>query len=152
MSLTVKKGDNVVVLAGKDKGATGKIIAVDPTDKRVRVENVNMVSRHRKARSAQDVGGITKMEGTLDISNVQVICPACNKATRIGATEVNGKKIRVCKKCKASLDVKVEKTKKTSKKDSAKKDSAKKETKTGEAKAKRTTKKKVETAETGAEN
>ena len=152
MSLTVKKGDNVVVLAGKDKGATGKIIAVDPTDKRVRVENVNMVSRHRKARSAQDVGGITKMEGTLDISNVQVICPACNKATRIGATEVNGKKIRVCKKCGASLDVKVEKTKKTSKKDSVKKDSAKKETKTGEAKAKRTTKKKVETAETGAEN
>ena len=70
MSLTVKKGDNVVVLAGKDKGTTGKIISVNPTDKRVRVENVNMVSRHRKARSAQDVGGIVKMEGAIDVSNV----------------------------------------------------------------------------------
>jgi len=148
MSLSIKKGDNVVVLAGKDKGNTGKIIAVDPKEGRVRVENVNMVSRHRKARSAQDQGGIKKMEGSIDVSNVQMICPTCNKATRIGASEVNGKKIRVCKKCGASLDVKIEKTKKTA----TKKDSVKKETKTGEAKAKRTTKKKTEKPDTAVEN
>lgn len=139
MSFTVKKGDNVVVLAGKEKGSTGKIIAVDPKAGRVRVENVNMVSRHRKARSAQDPGGISKMEGSLDISNVQVICPSCGKATRIAA-QVNGdKKIRVCKKCGATLDAKAEKPKKTAKKDSVKKDS-----KTAETKAKRTSKKKAE--------
>jgi len=152
MSLTVKKGDNVVVLAGKDKGTTGKIISVNPTDKRVRVENVNMVSRHRKARSAQDVGGIVKMEGAIDVSNVQVICPSCNKATRISASEVNGKKIRICKKCGASLDAKVEKTKKSATKKDAKKDSVKKETKTGETKAKRTTKKVTPAPETAEQN
>ena len=113
MSLTVKKGDNVVVLAGKEKGAIGKVLAVDPQSGRVKVENVNMVSRHRKARSAQDTGGISKMEGNIDISNVQVICPVCNKATRIGAMMQKDKKVRKCGKCGAALDVKAEKAKKT---------------------------------------
>lgn len=117
MSLTVKKGDNVVVLAGKEKGATGKVLAVDPKSGRVKVENVNMVSRHRKARSAQDTGGISKMEGNIDISNVQVICPVCSKATRIGAMTQKDKKVRKCGKCGAALDVKAEKPKKTVKKE-----------------------------------
>lgn len=104
MSLGVKKGDNVVVIAGKDKGKTGKVNLVNPDDKRVVVEGVNLISRHTKPRNAQEKGGIVKKEGTIDISNVQVICASCNKATRVAHTFVDNKKLRVCKHCGASLD------------------------------------------------
>ncbi len=117
MSMNVKKGDNVLVIAGKDKGSTGKVLEADPKNSKVRVEKVNIISKHKKARSAQDTGGIMKQEGALDVSNVQIICPECNKATRVGHVEVNGKKIRKCMKCGASLDVKADskKAKKESK-------------------------------------
>ena len=110
MKLSVKTGDNVLVIAGKDKGKTGKVIAVYPSAGRVKVEDVNIVSRHRKPRSAQVPGGIFKEPAAIDASNVQVICPACSKATRVRHGEADGKKVRVCAKCGASLDVaKVEK-------------------------------------------
>lgn len=123
MSLNVRKGDNVLVIAGKDKGKTGKVLEADPKTGKVRVEEVNIISRHKKARSAQDTGGIMKQEGAVDVSNVQIICPECNKATRVGHEEVNGKKVRKCMKCGASLDVKAEakKTKKETKAKRAKK-------------------------------
>ena len=104
MKLNVKTGDNVVVIAGKDKGKTGKVIAAYPSAGRVKVENVNVVSRHRKPRSAQVPGGIFKEPAAVDVSNVQIICPACNKATRVRHAEADGKKIRVCAKCGAGLD------------------------------------------------
>ena len=105
-NMHVKTGDKVVVLAGKDKGKTGAVIDSFPKEKRVSVKGINIVVKHKKPRSAQDKGGITKLEGKIDASNVQVICPSCNKATRI-ANKVNekGQKIRVCQKCGASLDV-----------------------------------------------
>lgn len=105
-NMHVKTGDKVVVLAGKDKGKTGAVIDSFPKEKRVSVKGVNIVVKHRKPRSAQDKGGITKLEGKIDASNVQVICPSCNKATRI-ANKVNekGQKTRVCQKCGANLDV-----------------------------------------------
>jgi large subunit ribosomal protein L24 len=103
-SLSVKKGDNVVVIAGKDKGKTGKISLVLPAKNRVTVEGVNVISKHTKPRSAQEKGGIIKKPAAIDASNVQVICPSCNKATRVAHTTLNGKKVRVCKKCGASLD------------------------------------------------
>lgn len=108
MSLNVRKGDNVLIIAGKDKGKTGKVLQAYPQDGKVRVENVNIVYKHKKARSAQDTGGIMKQEGKLDVSNVQIICPECNKATRVGHMEANGKKVRKCIKCGASLDVKTD--------------------------------------------
>ncbi len=104
MKLNVKTGDNVVVIAGKDKGKTGKVIAAYPSAGRVKVENVNVVSRHRKPRSAQVPGGIFKEPAAIDVSNVQIICSACNKATRVRHAEADGKKVRVCAKCGASLD------------------------------------------------
>ena len=116
-SLSVKKGDNVVVIAGKDKGKTGKINSVLPTKNKVSVEGVSVISRHTKPRSANEKGGIVKKEGHIDASNVQVICASCNKATRIGHSIVDDKKIRVCKKCGATLDV----TKKVAKKAATKK-------------------------------
>ncbi len=103
-NLHVKKGDTVVVIAGKDKGKTGKVLVAMPAENAVIVENVNIINKHQKARNAQEKGGIIKTEGKIDASNVQVICPVCKKATRIANSVVDGKKVRVCKVCGASLD------------------------------------------------
>ena len=112
MALNVKKGDNVLVLAGKDKGKTGKVLSANPKSGRVVVEGVNVITKHNKPRSAQVPGGIEKTNGTIDVSNVQIICPACGKATRVANGEIDGKKNRLCKKCGASLDVKAAKAEK----------------------------------------
>ncbi len=145
MSLNVKQGDNVVVIAGKDKGKTGRVLSANPSANSVVVDNINIVTKHRKPRGAQNPGGISKEPGNIHVSNVQIICPSCNKATRVKAGEAEGKKIRACVKCGASLDVKAKaekKTKKTAKKDevkteeAAEKKTAKKPAKKSTAKAK----------------
>ncbi|MBE7073542.1 MAG: 50S ribosomal protein L24 [Clostridiales bacterium] len=104
MKMTIKTGDNVLVIAGKDKGKTGKVTAVNSAANKVLVENVNVVTKHQKPRSQQDKGGIVKKSAPIEASNVQVICPVCGKATRIAHSEIEGKKVRTCKKCNASLD------------------------------------------------
>ena len=96
----VKKGDNVIVIAGKEKGKKGKIATVNARDGKVVVEGVNIVTRAKKPRSAQDKGGLIKKEAPIDISNVMLICPICGKPSRVGIREVDGKKVRFCKKCK----------------------------------------------------
>ena len=103
MKLHVRKGDTVVVIAGKDKGKTGKVLTAIPSDNAVVVEGVNIISRHKKPRNAQDKGGIMKAEGKISASNVQIICPVCGKATRVANTIIDGKKTRTCKKCGAKL-------------------------------------------------
>lgn len=104
--LFVKKGDTVVVIAGKEKGKTAKVLEVSPKDNKVLVENVNVVTKHQKQKSQQEKGGIIKKSAPIDASNVMVICPECGKATRVGHKIVDGKKVRVCKhsSCNASLD------------------------------------------------
>ena len=117
MKMTIKTGDNVLVITGKDKGKTGKVTAVYSNSNKVLVENVNIVSKHQKPRSQQDKGGIFKRPAPINASNVLVVCPVCGKATRIAHTEIDGKKVRVCKKCNASLDKEfVKQTKKEAKK------------------------------------
>ena len=117
MKMTVKTGDNVLVIAGKDKGKTGKVTAVYADTNRVLIENVNIVSKHQKPKSQQDKGGIFKRPAPIDASNVMVVCSVCGKATRVAHSEVNGKKVRSCKKCGASLDKEfVKQTKKEAKK------------------------------------
>ncbi len=117
MKLSVKKGDNVLVLAGKDAGKTGEVLSVNKDDSRVVVTGVNIQSHHKKPRNKDDKGGIKKYEGTIDISNVQVVCPACKKATRVARKVEEGKTVRVCKKCGAVLDAaKAKKPAKSSKK------------------------------------
>ena len=113
MALNIKKGDNVLVIAGKDKGKSGKVLVAMPADNSVVVAGVNIVAKHKKPRSANDKGGIVKKENKIDASNVQVICPICNKATRINHVTVDGNKIRQCKKCGANLDAAVKKATKT---------------------------------------
>ncbi len=102
--MNVKVNDNVVVLAGKDKGKQGKVISVSPKANRVTVEGVNIQHKHEKARNAQSASQIVTVEGPIDASNVMVVCDACGKATRIRHSEVTGKSVRVCAKCGAVLD------------------------------------------------
>lgn len=104
MKLSVKKGDNVLVIAGKDAGKTGEVL--ETKDGKVVVAGVNVQAHHKKPRNKDDKGGILKTEGPVDVSNVQVVCPACKKATRIAHNIVDGKNVRVCKKCGATLDAK----------------------------------------------
>ena len=141
MKLHVKKGDNVVVLAGKDKGKTGKILVANPSDNSVVVEGVNIISKNKKARSAQEKSTIVKTEGKINVSNVQIVCPVCNKATRIANTVVDGKNVRTCKHCGASLDAKKSAAKKAVKE--SKKAEAKAEPKAEKTTAKKETAKKA---------
>lgn len=104
MKMTIKTGDNVLVIAGKDKGKTGKVTAVNVDQNKVLVENVNIITKHQKARNQNEKSGIFKKSAPIEASNVQVVCPTCGKATRVAHNEVEGKKVRICKKCNASLD------------------------------------------------
>lgn len=114
-TLNVKTGDTVVVIAGKDAGKQGKVLRTYPDKNRIVVSGVNMISRHQKARKAQEKSSIVKKEGTIDVSNVMIICPECGKATRVKHTEQDGRSIRVCK-CGAALDKKFVKDTKKAKK------------------------------------
>lgn len=107
--MKVKKNDTVVVITGKDVKKTGKVLTALPKLNKIIVEGVNVQEKNRKARSAQETSQKIKKEGPIDASNVLVICPKCDKATRVGYIIVDGKKVRACKKCGAVLDVKVEK-------------------------------------------
>lgn len=102
--LHVKKGDQVKVLKGKDRGKTGKILRSIPSEGRVVVEKVNMVRKAMRPTQQNPQGGLTSIEAPLDASNVMLICPKCNEATRTGHKRENGKKIRVCKKCGKDID------------------------------------------------
>ena len=102
MKLNVKKGDNVLVITGKDFGKTGEVL--EAKDGKVTVSGVNIQTHHKKPRNKDDTGGILKTEGAVDASNVQVVCPSCKKATRVAHSLVDGKNVRVCKKCGAPLD------------------------------------------------
>lgn len=102
--LHVKKGDNVVVLSGKDKGKQGKIIEAIPKKMRVVVEGVNKVKRHTKPNQNAPQGGILVKEAPMNVSKVMLVCPACKKPTRIAKKEVSGKMLRACKKCGEVVD------------------------------------------------
>ena len=98
----VKKDDTVVLLTGNEKyrGKTGKVVEVSPKEGKIIVEGINIVSKHVKPRKAGDPSGIIKTEAAVYASKVQVVCPKCNKPTRVGTKiYADGKKDRVCKKC-----------------------------------------------------
>ena len=141
-NMNIKTGDTVLVITGKDAGKQGKVLKVSPKTNRVVVEGVNIISKTHKARSAQDKSEIRKIEGTIDVSNVMIVCPKCGKATRVHHAVVDGKKVRVCK-CGANLDVKAAKVdKKATKVEEKAEKPAKKVAKTAETKTevKKTTK------------
>ena len=103
MAMNVKKGDTVIVLSGKDKGKQGKVLGTVPSEAKVVVEGINMVTCHVKPRRQGEEGGIVKREAALYASKVQVVCPKCSKPTRVAHKVEDGKKTRVCKHCGAEL-------------------------------------------------
>ncbi len=140
MKMTIKTGDNVLVITGKDKGKQGKVLEVNRETNRVTIDGVNVVKRHQKPRSQQDKGGVISKVAPIDASNVMVVCPSCGKPSRVGHKEIDGKKVRICKKCGTSLDKEfVKASKKEAKKATEAKATVKEEVKT-EAKATKTTK------------
>lgn len=101
----VKKDDIVQVISGKDKGKQGKVIETIRADRKVRVEGVNILTKHKKPSQAMQQGGIIKEEGKFDVSNVLLVCEKCGRGVRTGFTITeDGKKVRVCKKCGQVLD------------------------------------------------
>lgn len=101
--LNVKKGDNVIVIAGKDKGKQGKVLSASPKNEKVVVEGVSMVKRHTKPSQKLPQGGIIEKEAPIHVSNVMPYCSNCKKGVRVGHVIENGKKIRVCRKCGKAL-------------------------------------------------
>jgi large subunit ribosomal protein L24 len=104
--INLRKNDRVVVITGKDRGKTGRVIEVQPRKHKVLVEGVNIVKRHNKANSRRGVqGGILEREAPIDSSNVMVLCPHCGSATRAGHQILeDGARSRACKKCGATIE------------------------------------------------
>ena len=111
-TMKIRKGDLVHVLSGKDRGKQGRVIDARPSERRVIVENLNVVKRHTKPRPLRDAnrmggramapGGVIEKAAPLPVSNVMLVCPTCNRPTRIGIVEREGKggtvRVRVCKR------------------------------------------------------
>lgn len=98
MKTKLKKGDQVQIMTGKDKGKKGRILRIDVDNGRVLVEGLNMVKKTQRPKSQNDKGGIIEIEATIAESNVQVLCKNCGPS-RIGYNVEGGKKTRVCRKC-----------------------------------------------------
>jgi len=101
--MKIRKGDTVKVLSGNDKGKTGEVLEVIPKTQRVIVKGVNIRKKHVKPRKQGEEGGIIPVECSIHSSKVNVVCPKCGKATRIGYDVSGDAKVRVCKKCGAKL-------------------------------------------------
>ena len=101
--MRIKKGDNVQVLSGNDKGKTGEVLEVIPKVNKVIVKGVNVRKKHVKARKQGDESGIISIECSIPSSKVNVVCPKCGKATKVGYSMEKDQKVRVCKKCGAKL-------------------------------------------------
>ena len=118
-TMRIKKGDLVQILSGKDRGKQGKVLEARPKDRRVIVESLNIVKRHTKPRPMKDssrlggpsmqAGGVIEKPAPVDVSNVMVVCPACDRPTRIGVTfkEIKGErvKIRVCRRADCGQEI-----------------------------------------------
>jgi large subunit ribosomal protein L24 len=108
--IEIKKDDTVKVLSGRDKGKTGRVLQVNPANGKILVEHVMMIKRHTRPNPQKQIkGGIAERESPINVSKVMVVCPGCNKTTRIGHhvdTVAGGKtrRTRVCRKCGQTLD------------------------------------------------
>lgn len=103
--LHVKKNDMVKIIAGKEKGKTGKVLRVFPAKGRVVVESLNIIKRHTRPTQVNPEGGIVEKEAPVSISNVMLICGACNEPARTGVRKLDdGSKARYCKKCNEIVD------------------------------------------------
>jgi large subunit ribosomal protein L24 len=103
--LHIHKNDSVMVIAGRERGKTGKVLKVVTNENRALVERVNLVKRHARARGPQQTGGILEREAPLHLSNLMVMCDKCNAPVRVGRKILaDGTKVRVCRRCGEALD------------------------------------------------
>ena len=102
--MNIKKNDKVIVLSGRDKGKTGEVLSADPKAGKVVVQGVSVATKHQKARKQGEESAIIKVETPIYACKVMVVCPKCNKPTRVAhKVGADGKKARVCKHCGAEL-------------------------------------------------
>jgi len=101
--MKIKRGDNVLITLGKDRGKKGKIEHVFQKKREVLVSGINIYKRHLKARSESQPGGIVEITKPLSVSKVVLICPKCNQQTRVGYKITGKEKMRICRKCKETI-------------------------------------------------
>ena len=103
--MKIRKYDTVLVIAGKDKGKTGKVRFAYPKDERIMVEGINFIKRHIRARGRVRQAGIIQLEAPVPVSNVMLLCSRCNRPTRVGFHFLeDGRKVRVCNRCSEVID------------------------------------------------
>jgi large subunit ribosomal protein L24 len=104
--ISIRKGDNVRIISGRDAGKSGRVLSVNPRKNTVIVEHANIIKRHTRPNPAKNIkGGIVEKEAAIQVSNVQVVCGSCGKHTRIGKRVLpDGTKVRSCKRCGNTLD------------------------------------------------
>jgi large subunit ribosomal protein L24 len=101
----IRKNDSVMVISGKERGKTGKVLRVNPREDAVIIERVNVVKRHTKPRGPQQSGGIIEKEASIPASNIMIMCDKCNAPVRMGRRVLaDGNKVRVCRRCGEALD------------------------------------------------
>jgi large subunit ribosomal protein L24 len=101
----IRKNDSVMVISGKERGKTGKVLRVNPKEDAVIIERINVVKRHTKPRGPQQAGGIVEKEASIPASNIMIMCDKCNAPVRIGKKNLtDGNKVRVCRRCGETLD------------------------------------------------
>ena len=101
--MKIKKDDQVLIIAGNDKGKKGKVLKSIPVKSRIVVEGIALVKKHVKPKKSGQKGQVVSAPRSINISNVELVCSKCGKATRVGYETVEGKKYRVCKKCGARI-------------------------------------------------
>ena len=106
LATPIRKNDNVLVITGKNRGARGRVLKIDPAKNRLVVEGVNIIKRHTMPNPQKNVkGGVVEREASIHASNVQLVCPECGKQTRVGRKVLgDGRKVRICRKCEGVVD------------------------------------------------
>ena len=102
--MNIRKDDTVLVITGKYAGKKGKVLRAMPVEDRLVVQGVNLHKRHQRPTKDAPQGGIIEKEGPIQRSNVMMVCPKCQKPTRLRAKELGDKKVRVCAKCGEAID------------------------------------------------
>ena len=101
----IRKNDSVMVISGRERGKTGKVLRVLPKREAVVIERVNMVKRHSRPRGPQQPGGIVEKEASVRVANIMMMCDKCNAPVRVGRKILaDGKRIRICRRCGEALD------------------------------------------------
>lgn len=99
--MNIKKGDNVKMLSGKDRGKTGKVAKVIPANGRIMIEGLNIFKKHSRPKRQGESGQMVQVSRSVNASNVMLICPSCKEPTRVGHRTEGGRNVRFCKKCKS---------------------------------------------------